>query len=243
MSESKFNFPSEFVDLPSKGLIYPEDHPCRSGKIEIKYMTAREEDILTNKNYIEKGTVVDRLLKSLTLTKVDIETLTPEDKDAVMIAARILGYGKDYTFKYKDEEYTIDLSTLDPLPINEDLISKNPYIPFTLPNTENEITFKFLTSKEETDIEVEAKKMANFNRGGSVTTRLKRQITSVNGDKDPNTIKDFVENYLLATDSKALRKFILDNTPRVEMVFNNGEEVVDLPIAITFFYPELIDRI
>jgi len=243
MSESKFNFPSEFVDLPSKGLIYPEDHPCRSGKIEIKYMTAREEDILTNKNYIEKGTVVDRLLKSLTLTKVDIETLTPEDKDAVMIAARILGYGKDYTFKYKDEEYTIDLSTLDPLPINEDLISKNPYIPFTLPNTENEITFKFLTSKEETDIEVEAKKMANFNRGGSITTRLKRQITSVNGDKDPNTIKDYVENYLLASDSKALRKFILDNTPRVEMVFNNGEEDVDMPIAITFFYPELINRI
>jgi hypothetical protein len=243
MSESKFNFPSEFVELPSKGLIYPEDHPCRSGKIEIKYMTAREEDILTNKNYIEKGTVIDRLLKSLTLTKVDLETLTPEDKDAVMIAARILGYGKDYTFKYKDEEHTIDLSTLNPLPIDEDLISKNPYIPFTLPNTDNEITFKFLTAKEETDVEAEAKKMANFNRGGSITSRLKRQITSVNGDKDPNTIKDYVENYLLASDSKALRKFILDITPRIEMEFNNGEEDVDMPIAITFFYPELINRI
>ena len=85
--------------------------------------------------------------------------------------------------------------------------------------------------------------MINFNKGGTVTTRLKRQITSVNGDKDPNIIKDFVENYLLATDSKALRKFILDNTPRIEMEFNNGEEVVDLPISITFFYPELIDRL
>jgi len=243
MSETKFNFPSEVITLPSKGLVYSEDHPCKSGQIEIKYMTAREEDILTNKNYIEKGMVVDKLLQSLTITKVDLETLLPEDKDAIMIAARILGYGKDYTFKYKDKEYTIDLSVFEPLPINEDLISKNPYIPFTLPSTENEITFKFLTSKEETDIEIEAKKMANFNRGGSVTTRLKRQITSVNGDKDPNTIKDFVENYLLATDSKALRKFILDNTPRIEMVFNDGEEDVDLPIGITFFYPELISRL
>jgi hypothetical protein len=170
-------------------------------------------------------------------------TLLVGDKNALLVAARVLGYGKDYTFMYNGEEITVDLSTLNPLPIDEDLISKNPYIPFTLPNTDNEITFKFLTAKEETDVEAEAKKMANFNRGGSITSRLKRQITSVNGDKDPNTIKDYVENYLLASDSKALRKFILDITPRIEMEFNNGEEDVDMPIAITFFYPELINRI
>ena len=70
MEENKFKFPTEMVELPSKGLIYPEDHPLVSGKIEMKYMTAREEDILTNMNFIRQGVVIDKLLQSMIVSEI-----------------------------------------------------------------------------------------------------------------------------------------------------------------------------
>jgi len=100
MSDEKFKFPTEVVELPSKGLVYPEDNPLSSGKIEMKYMTAKEEDILTNQSYIEKGIVLDKLLQALIVSKINYNDLITGDKNAIMIAARILGYGKDYTFTY-----------------------------------------------------------------------------------------------------------------------------------------------
>ena len=91
-------FPSEVIDLPSEGRLYPEGHPCSEGKIEIKYMTAREEDILTSQNLIKKGLVIDRLLDSLILTSgVKCEDLVLGDKNAVMVAARVLAYGPEYS--------------------------------------------------------------------------------------------------------------------------------------------------
>ena len=110
---SEFKFPTEEIELPSKGLVYSKDNPLSSGKIELKYMTAKEEDILTNQNYIKDGTVLDRLLKSLIVTKINYNDLIVGDKNAIMVAARILGYGKDYTFKYEDEEITVDLTELN----------------------------------------------------------------------------------------------------------------------------------
>ena len=107
---AEFKFPTEEVELPSKGLVYPKDNPLSSGKIEMKYMTAKEEDILTNQNYIKQGIVIDKLLKSLIVSKVNYDDLIVGDKNAVLIAARILGYGKDYDFQYKGEEVTIDLT-------------------------------------------------------------------------------------------------------------------------------------
>ena len=96
---TKPKFPTEIVDLPSKGLIYPKDNPLSSGQIEMKYMTAREEDILTNQNYISKGIVLDKLIESLIVSKVNINDIIIGDKNALLIASRILGYGKDYTFR------------------------------------------------------------------------------------------------------------------------------------------------
>ena len=119
MSDEKFKFPTEVVELPSKGLVYPEDNPLSSGTIEMKYMTAKEEDILTNQNYIKDGTVIDRLMKSLIVSKINYDDLIVGDKNAVMVASRILGYGKDYTFKYNGEEVTVDLSTLEPRYLDE----------------------------------------------------------------------------------------------------------------------------
>ena len=118
MEENKFKFPTEMVELPSKGLLYPEGHPLASGQVEMKYMTAREEDILTNQNYIRSGVVIDKLLKSMIVTKFDYKDLLVGDKDAIMLAARILGYGKDYEFTYypdysdSEEKLTVDLTQL-----------------------------------------------------------------------------------------------------------------------------------
>ena len=97
--ENQFTTPTEIVDLPSKGLVYPESNPLSTGKVEMKYMTAREEDILTNQNYISKGTVLDELIKSLIVSDVKYEDMIVGDKNALLVAARILGYGKDYKFE------------------------------------------------------------------------------------------------------------------------------------------------
>jgi len=104
---SEFKFPTETIELPSKGLVYSEDNPLSSGQVEIKYMTAKEEDILTNQSYIQKGIVLDKLLESLLVTKINIDDLIVGDKNAILIAARILGYGKDYEFTYEGETHTV----------------------------------------------------------------------------------------------------------------------------------------
>ena len=111
---SEFKFPTEEVELPSKGLLYPKDHPLSSGKVEIKYMTAKEEDILSNQSYIQKGTVLDKLLQSLIVDKdIKIDDLYVGDKNALFIAARILGYGKDYEVTILGVKEKIDLSQIE----------------------------------------------------------------------------------------------------------------------------------
>ena len=157
MSEHKF--PSEVIDLPSEGKLYPKEHPCSNGKIEIKYMTAKEEDILTNQNFIKNGTVINKLLQSLIVTPVSYNDLLIGDKNAILIAARILGYGADYTFEYTSpntgdkEEVTVDLTELDDKELDENLMieGRNEFA-FTLPTSKVEITFKFLTHGDEEKI-------------------------------------------------------------------------------------------
>ena len=109
---AEFKLPTETIELPSKGLLYTSDNLLSSGTIEMKYMTAKEEDILTNQSYIQSGTVLDKLLQSLIVTKISYDDLLIGDKNAIMIAARILGYGKDYKFMYRGEEETVDLKAL-----------------------------------------------------------------------------------------------------------------------------------
>ena len=120
MEENKFNLPTEMVDLPSKGLLYPKSSLLSEGKIEVKYMTAREEDILTNQNYIKQGVVIDKLLQSLIVTKINYDDLLVGDKNAIMVAARILAYGASYEFDYAGNSQIIDLSKIEPNPLHED---------------------------------------------------------------------------------------------------------------------------
>jgi hypothetical protein len=242
MEENKF--PTETVELPSKGVVYPPDHPLRSGKVEMKYMTAKEEDILTNQNYIKKGIVLDKLLDSLVMGKFDIKELVTGDKNALLISSRILGYGKDYTFSYDGTEYTIDLTKLENKSFDETKVTPKGTFMFTLPATGTKVEFKLLNDKDNEIIDQENESMKKFNKDSSseVTIRLKHQIVSVEGDNDKNSIRVFVEQ-MLAQDSRALRKYIKDMSPDVNLSTNvniNGvEESIDVPISLSFFWPDL----
>ena len=244
---SELKFPTEMVELPSKGLVYPEDNPLSSGQIEMKYMTAKEEDILTNQNYIKDGTVLDKLLKSLIVSKINFDDLITGDKNAIMVAARILGYGKDYTFKYKDEEITTDLTSLEPRFLEESNILEKGVnkFKFTMPSSNTEIEFKLLTGKDDKAVKQEIKGLQKLNKLSSpeLSTRLKHMIISVNGDADKKSIRDYVDNYCLARDSRALREYIKSFQPDIDLVFNyestDGiEEGITLPMTVTFFWPD-----
>ena len=243
---SELKFPTEMVDLPSKGLFYPENHPLASGKIEMKYMTAKEEDILTNRAYIEKGIVIDKLLQSLIVTKFDYNDLLLVDKNAIMIAARILGYGKDYEFMYKGDKCSIDLSTLEPKNIDESLWKKGKNeFSYTLPSTGHILTFKLLTHGDEKKISDEVKGLQKIHKDSNpeLTTRLKHIITSVDGNSESKTVRQFVDNLLLARDARSLREYIREVTPEIEITFdydgmNGVEEGVNVPINLSFFWPD-----
>jgi hypothetical protein len=236
-------FPTEMVDLPSKGLIYPEGNALASGQVEMKYMTAKEEDILSNQAYIQKGIVLDKLLQSLIVDKaVKYDDLIVGDKNALFIAARVLGYGKDYTFTYNNQEYTVDLSALENKPFDEESIKKGVNeFSFTLPTSGVTLTYKILNGHDEKKInrETEALKKIDKDSSAEISTRLKYIITSVNGDSESKTIREFVDNYLLAKDSRAFREHIRDNQPDVDMnyVLDSGEEVT-IPIGLSFFWPD-----
>jgi len=243
MSENKSKMPTEIVELPSQGLIYPESSPLSSGKIEMKYMTAKEEDILTNQNYISKGIVLDELVKSLIVSNINYDDLCVGDKNGILIAARILGYGKEYTFMYSGEEYTIDLTTIENKPIDTNLFKKGiNELPFTLPATDTSITFKLLTGQDEKKIkaELEGLKKINKNSSAELSTRLKYIITSINGNRDQKDIREFVDTQLLARDSRALREYIKEVQPDVDLTFfpDRSNEKVSIPVGLSFFWPD-----
>ena len=240
--ESQFKIPTETVQLPSKGLLYSKDSPLSKGEVEMKYMTAKEEDILTNNNYISNGTVIDKLLQALIVTEgVNFNDLLIGDKNAIMIAARILSYGKDYTFIFGGKEYTVDLTQLKNKEV-EIKEGKNEF-EFILPKSQNKVTFKLLNHKNEREIENEMKGLKKLNKDSSTetTTRLKHTLTSINGLVEKKDIREFVDKYLLAADARALRKFMVSVSPDVDLVFypDDVSGGVDLPIGIGFFWPDV----
>jgi hypothetical protein len=243
---AELKIPTEMVTLPSKGLLYPESSPLAKGQIEMKYMTAKEEDILTNANYIRQGTVIDKLLQALIVTPIDYNELLVGDKNAILIAARVLGYGKDYTITYEGKEYVVDLSKLEDKVVDESLFKRglNEFA-FTLPHSGNNITFKLLTHGDEQKIEAEIKGMQKINPNGSfdVTTRLKHIIVSVEGKRDQKEIRDFVDNYLIARDTRAFRQYYSSISPDINLKYipedpNYVGEGIDIPISMNFFWPD-----
>jgi len=247
MEENKSMFPTEEVSLPSKGLIYPADSLLAKGSVEMKYMTAKEEDILTNETYIKKGTVIDKLLQSLIVSPINYSDLVIGDKNALLVAARVLGYGKDYSFDLNGETHHIDLTELEDKELDEKHLLKPNHneFTFTLPVLKKEITFKLLTHADERKIEEELKGLKKMKQeAGELTTRLKYMILSLDGDYERKTIRQFVDTQLLARDSRALREYVKDIQPDVDMTFEyedaDGEmqRGVNVPLNVNFLWPD-----
>jgi hypothetical protein len=254
-SVKKSNFPTEIVPLPSKGLLYPEEHPLASGNIEMKYMTAKEEDILTSQNLIKQGVVLDKLFESLIITPINYGDLFVGDKNAVMVAARILGYGKDYVVEVDDpfspgtkQKVTIDLTQIEHKEVDYSLFEhrKNEF-DFELPQSKRVVTFRLMTHSLDKQIQTEIKGMNKTTvRTGidrELTTRLKNLIIAVDGESGRATINNFVDNELFAMDSRALRTYMKEISPDLDMTFTfiseaTGEvKEMDIPMDVSFFWP------
>ena len=249
MSEHKF--PTEVIDLPSGGKVYSKDSPLHEGKLELKYMTTREEDILMSENLIKKGVVIDKLLDSLIVTKgVKQEDLVLGDKNAVLVAARILAYGPEYTAEVtnpKNQEetvsHTFDLSQCPFKELPKDVDYTDNSFNYTTDIGKTKIKFKLLTGVEEALIEKELKQSAKYGYSTDITTRLRYTITEVDGDLKPETITEFAQN-LLARDSMALRNYIKEISPDIDLTSEieiGGETVsVSIPLSVTFFWPQSV---
>ena len=200
MAEHKF--PTEVIDLPSLGKVYSKDSPLSDGKVELKYMTTKEEDILMSENLIKKGVVIDKVLDSLIVTNgISSDDLILGDKNAVLIAARILAYGPEYTCqvsnpKNVDENitHTFDLTKCpfkEPL---ENVDYTDNSFEYTTPIGKTKIKFKLLTGKEEKLIDKDLKQSSKFGYESTVSTRLRYTITEVDGDNSQETINIFTQN-------------------------------------------------
>tara|TARA_R100001129_G_C5242869_1_gene226028 strand:- start:37 stop:780 length:744 start_codon:yes stop_codon:yes gene_type:complete len=243
MAEVKF--PTEVVDLPSKGLLYPEDSPLSSGKIEIKYMTAKEEDILTSANLIKQGVVVEKLLESLIVDKsIKVDDLLIGDKNAVLIASRILAYGKEYEVEVDGRKIEVDLTQLKDNQLDDSVVTNGANeFEFELPATKRKLTFKLLTSGDERAIDEEVKGYEKIHGiGYELTTRLKHQIISVDGDTKRASINSFVDNEFLSRDSIAFRAYVASIMPDVDMTSSytdeeGNEKEFTVPMTVTFLWP------
>ena len=209
---SEFKLPSEIITLPSKGLnLYPEENILNTGEVEMKYMGAKQEDILTNANYIRQGVVIDRLLESMILTKIDFNDLLVGDKNAILVAARVLGLGKDYTVSWMNNDGKViksvaDLSILSDKVVDRELLlnSKNSF-KLELPVSKNNITFRLLTHGDEQLIskDIQGLKKLFPDQEFNVSVKLKSMITSVNGDTNKATVSEFVDAAFIKNDIDA----------------------------------------
>ena len=248
-------YPSEVVDLPSQGHFYNESSPLSNGTITIKVMTAMEEDILTNQNFIKKGIVLDKLIESIIIDKnVNMDDLLLGDKNAVFVATRRFAYGDNYgPLQIKcpscreNNECTFNLAELKYKDID---VSKYPRgtneFDVVLPYCKKTVTCKLLTSGDEKKIENELKVLQKIKTGNTqeVTTRLRYTIVSVDGNSDKNVVKKFVETELTSRDSFELRKQIKERTPDIDLNFDfkcehcSHEERIGVPLTVQFFWPD-----
>lgn len=245
----KFSLPTETIELPSLGKVYETTNPLSSGTVEMKYMTAREEDILTNVNLLKQGIAIEKMLQSLIKSPIKYEDLLLGDRNALLIAARILAYGSNYSFEYQEAEdepketVTVDLQTLKNKTVDFTSFANKNEFTYELPHSKNTVTFKLLTVADEKaiDAEIKALKKAGL-AAGEITTRLKRQILSINGKYDAKDVREFVDNYLIAKDSNPLRAYIVSITPDIDLtitfkISGDREVTQTLPLTAEFFFP------
>jgi hypothetical protein len=252
-TKKSYDFPTEVISLPSKGLCYPESHPLSKGEVTIKLMTAKEEDILASPNLIKKGIVLDKLLEAIVVEEgVKADDLLMGDKNAILISSRVLAYGPEYNVKVTDPitgddvEYTIDMSNVNLKEIDYSLLNRNNRYEFTTANG-TKIEFQLLTHGLEKKIDADLEALAKYNKDNpsEITTRLRYIVTSVNGNSDVGYITNFVKNQFLAKDSKMFRNHIQKIAPDVDLKFNyvspitGEEEALSIPFGMDFFYPSI----
>lgn len=253
MSDQQYDFPTEVITLPSEGRFYPEEHPLSSGEVEIKYMTAKEEDILTSQNLIKKGVVIDKLLESVIVTDFDIDDLLIGDKNAVTFTTRILGYGNKYNVKYtcsscgEESKQEVNLKKLETKDVDLSQFPKGKNeFDFELPKSEVNIKWKLLTHGDEKAIRNEIQALQKTRRSETnptLTTRLKHIIIEVDGSREVSDIRSFVDNRLLSIDSLELRRHIEDVSPDIDLSHEfvcshcGNQEVLGVPLGIGFFWP------
>ena len=254
--KQEVTYPTEVIELPSQGHFYPLEHPLSSGKLELKMMTAKEEDILMSQNLIKKGIVLDKLLETLIVDKnIKLDDLLLADKNAILVAARRLAYGDGYgpvevtcpkcreknqipfnLGEIKNEEFDFDKYTR----------GENSF-EFVLPYSKKTIQYRILTHKDEQQIENELKANNKILKGSSsneVTARLRSMIISVDGNSDRNYVKKYVETEMVSRDALALRQYIKKNIPDVDLNFNftcgdcSHEERLGVPLTVQFFWPD-----
>ena len=251
---ANYDFPTEVITLPSKGLLYPESNPLSKGSVEIKYMTAREEDILASQNLIRKGVVLDKLFESVVVAEgVNINDIHIGDKNAILLATRILGYGAEYNVEVTDpftlspQKVVIDLSKVQTKEVDDSLLNRENRYEFELPIAKKKIKFKFLTHKDEIDINAEIAALNRLTKGEGVSqevsTRLRYMIQEIDGNQERGFINNFVKNSLLARDSRSFRDYVKNISPDLDLTYEftselTGEtEALDIPFGVGFFYP------
>ena len=205
-------FPANIINLPSQGKVYAETSALSSGKIEMRHMTAYDEDILSNSSYINEGVVFDKLLHALIVTpNVNIEDLVAGDKEWLVISARILGYGNEYNTAVIDTETnetvaaTMDLSKLKSKPFNTSA-DANGCFEYIVKSTNDVIKFKFLSATDASKIEQETLS----------STFLKLSIYSINGNSEKTAIEEYLKYNFSAGDSRKFRKHVVNAAPGIE---------------------------
>lgn len=251
-TEKTYDFPTEVITLPSEGKSYPKDNPLSSGQITIKYMTAKEEEILASQNLIKKGIVLDTLFESIIVDKgVNIGDILIGDKNAILLATRLLAYGPKYEVEVynslgEKDKIEIDLSKIQTKDIDLEKLNPNNRYSFTTPFGGDTLEFKLMTHGDEKRIDEELTALKKVTKGTisqELTTRYRHMILSVNGKEDRKSIVDFINNKFLARDTKAFREHIKTITPDVKMEFEytdpeTGEtEVRPIPMGVGFFWP------
>ncbi len=249
-----FEIPVESIPLPSRGAVYPPESPLHGKEtVEVRAMTAREEDILTSRALIKKGTVITELIKSCLVDKrIDVPSMLSGDRNALMVALRVTGYGADYNVEVEcpacqsKSKQVFNLSELQikPLEIEPVQLGQNLF-EAQLPVTKKTVRFKFLTGADEEEIMViqERKKKAGAMSDNLVTTRLQFSILAVEGKTDKNLINAFIRS-LPARDSLALRQVIDQNEPGIDMKSYmdcpscSESSEVRIPLGAAFFWPD-----
>ena len=253
-----FSTPTEFVELPSKGRFYPEGHPlCGKEEIEIKHMTAKDEDILTSETLIKKGMAIDRLLQNVMVDKtIDAKSMLIGDKNALIVATRITGYGSDYRTQVrcpacaKSVEQTFDLSQYSIYEASEDdvsedgiVIEENGTFKLTMPISKVEVGVKLMSGYDEERLNKIAEKQRKNNLPStSLTDQLRQMIVSVNGDSSGEMISKLIE-HLPARDSRYLRTTYQKVVPNIDMAQEfscascGHAQELEVPFTVDFFWP------